>query len=131
MTIGCASGRANGCVAAAAIARPSAAAAAAAARRSAGSASSISAAVAQTFVLISKTEAKSSVFSEPGSVEALDAAQDPVDRGDLAEGLRVEDHQLLLDAERERRGLAEPLLADHDWVCALTPCTGRPAATQA
>ena len=82
-------------------------------------------------MLISKTEAKSSVFRGAGERDALDAAQDPVDRGDLFEGLRVEDHQLLLDAERERRGLAEPLLSDHDWVCALTPCTGRPAATHA
>ena len=44
----------------------------------------------------------------PRQLEPLDAAEDPVDRGDLLERLGVEDHQLLLDSERERRRLAEP-----------------------
>ena len=37
----------------------------------------------------------------------FDAVDDAVDGGDLLERRGVEDHQLLLDAERERRGLAE------------------------
>ena len=60
-------------------------------------------------------------------LEALDTAQDAVDGRDLVERGRVEDHQFLLDTERERRRLAEVLF--DQWV--LTPCTGRPAATQA
>jgi hypothetical protein len=54
--------------------------------------------------------------------------EDPVDRRDLVERAGVEDHQLLLDAERERDALAERVW---DHVAALTPCTGRPAATHA
>ena len=64
----------------------------------------------------------------PRQLAALDALQDAIDRCDLLVRLRVEDHQLLLDAERELRRAAE-LLLDH--VLARTPCTGRPAATQA
>ncbi len=66
-------------------------------------------------------------LQSPRQVDALDAAQDPVDCRDLLVRLRVEDHQLLLDTERERRALAEVPL-DH---AVLTPCTGRPAAIHA
>ena len=90
------------------------AAAAAAARRSAGSARVDLAAVdAQTSVFVSKTDANSSVFTRPGSSSPSTPREDPVDRGDLLERLRVEDHQLLLDAERERRRLAEARSGSH------------------
>ena len=58
---------------------------------------------------------------EPGS-----SAEENVDSGRRLERLRVENHQLLLDAERERGRLAEMRL-DH----LRMPCTGRPAASHA
>ncbi len=59
--------------------------------------------------------------------EALDPGEQRADRTDLVERGRVEDHQLLLDAERERLAGAEGVL-DHYF---LTPWTGRPAASHA
>jgi hypothetical protein len=119
LTIGCASGRAKGCVAAAAIASPSRSAAAAAAPHAAQRRKRV--------VDLRRRRADARVRLEDRreelglqrsrQVEPFDARDDPVDRRDLLEGLGVEDHQLLLDAQRERRRLAEPLL-DH---CALTP----------
>ena len=55
-----------------------------------------------------------------------DARDDLCRHRTLRERLRVDQHQLLLDAEREHRGPS--CVLDH---AALIPCTGRPAASHA
>ena len=61
-------------------------------------------------VFVSKTEAKSSVFSEPGSSTPSTPARIRSTAATWPNVDGVEDHQLLLDPERERRALAEALL---------------------
>jgi len=54
---------------------------------------------------------------------------DPREGGNRLERLRVDEKDLLLDAERPRRRSAEPV--DHGLVLPRTAWTGRPAASQA
>ena len=115
-----------GCEPAAAIASPCSAAAsatAAAARRS--SASSASAAVAQTRSSARRPTRSSSVLSRPGSSRPSTPREQPTAR--RLERLRVEEHELLLDAERRA---AAPRRSGLDHL-PRTPWTGRPAASQA
>ena len=56
------------------------------------------------------------------------AAQEQLDACHGPERPDVEDHQLFLHSERERRALAEVSL---DHVLPRMPCTGRPAASHA
>ena len=56
------------------------------------------------------------------------AAHEHVDRRRGLERRGVQDHQLFLDPERERRAIAEVSL---DHVLPRMPCTGRPAASHA
>ena len=74
-------------------------------------------------MFVSKTEAKSSVLTAPGSSSPSTPPQDPVDGRDLLERLGVEDHQLLLDPERERRARAERV-RDHAVLDAVHRAAG-------
>ena len=62
----------------------------------------------------------------PRQVEPFRLAQEQVDGADRREALAVEDHDLLLDADGERRALAPGALDQR-----RTPWTGRPAASHA
>ena len=99
-----------------------------AAARSSRNAATASSTSAQTSVLSSTTDACSSVFSEPGRSSASGAVEQHVDGCRGLERLGVEDHHLLLDAERERRRLPE---VSFDHALPRMPCTGRPAASHA
>ena len=95
-----------------------------AAARSSRSAPIASSTLAHTFVLSSTTDACSSVFNEPGQVESLGALAAAPDRVRRLERRRVEDHHLLLDAERERAATPRSALrsladAVHRTACGL------------
>ncbi len=65
-------------------------------------------------------------LQRPRQIKLVHAAQQHLDGAHRLERVRVEDHELLLDAERERGSLAE-VGFDHFRM----PCTGRPAASHA
>ena len=67
---------------------------------------------AQTGVCTSISDWKSSHETLPGALAALGRLENGLHAVDEVEAHRVEEHVLLLDAERVRRGAAEPVLAD-------------------